>query len=143
MRLALEGRFAFIDAVVGRWRRHARQYSTSAVVEPPIRSLDYVDELGALAVSRGLANVPRAARPDAATIRARALIGEARLALIAREWGAARYAFLEVVRTAPTGPRMAIAAVGVTSSLAHRDIEWLFRAAGRLSWPGSLYTDAD
>jgi len=140
MRLALEGRFAFIDAVVGRWRRHARQYSTSAVDEPPMRSLDYVDELGALAASRGLAHV-HAARP--ATIRARALIGEARLALIAGEWGAARHAFLEVVRTAPTGPRMGIAAVGVTSSLAHRDIEWLFRAAGRLSWPGSLYTDAD
>ena len=142
MRLALEGRFAFSDAVVGRWRRHARQFSTSAVLEPPMRSLDYVDELAALAASRGLAHVPRAARPDAATIRARALIGEARLALIAGEWGAARHAFLEVLRTAPTGPRIAIAAVGVTSSLAHRDIEWLFRAAGRLSWPGSLYTDA-
>jgi len=140
MRLALEGRFAFIDAIVGRWRRHARQYSTSAVDEPPIRSLDYINELGALAASRGLAHVHAA---DAATIRARALIGEARLALIAGEWRAARHAFLEVLRTAPTGPRVAIAAVGVTSSLAHRDIEWLFRAAGRLSWPGSLYTDAD
>lgn len=141
LRLALEGRFAFSNAVVGRWRRHARQYSTSAVDEPPIRSLDYVDEVGTLAAERGLGDAPRAARPSAATIRARALISAARLALIAREWGAARQAFLEVVRTAPTGPRVAIAAVGVASSVAHRDIEWLFRAAGRLSWPASLYTD--
>jgi hypothetical protein len=48
---------------------------------------------------------------------------------------------VDVLRTAPTAPRVAIVGLGLASSLVHRDIEWLFRAGGWLSWPGSLYTD--
>lgn len=140
MRLALEGRFAFCESVVGRWRRHARQYSTSAVIEPPLTAIQYIETITTLAIERGLVTVPIPVRADAATTRARSLIGVARLALLARDGPGARRALLSVMDASPSLPRAAIVLVGVLASLAGRDIEWLFRASGRLSWPSSLYS---
>ena len=117
------------------------EYSSAIAIETPLTSAHYVEEIVNLAVGRGLLTGWTSRQVDAATMRARMLIQEARLALLAHERRAARGLFVEVARMSRTVPRVGIAILGILASLTGRDIEWLFRAAGRLSWPRSLYDD--
>jgi hypothetical protein len=61
-------------------------------------------------------------------------VGRARQALLAGDWEGAKSLWLALARTGSPAIR-AIAIIGVLSATTGTDVEWLFRRAGRFSWP--------
>lgn len=140
LRLALEGRFAHTPAVVGYWRRHLKQYTTSfasSLAPDPTGYLSTIAELGAKrdlkALDHGL--VERALRTDSRRRELRAATGAGRLLLLAGQWAEARHTFRRLSSEGEVPSTKVIGAAGWLSAVVHRDLEWLFRVTGRLSWP--------
>ena len=138
LRLALEGPFAFEHRVVGNWRRHPGQFTTSRAVGPQPDNRTFLHEVADEAARRGLL-------PDAEARSARIASGPERhsrwsqasalrLALLT---GSAREAWNAAGPLIRTGePKwMALAGIGLSSRLLGGDLEWIFRRTQRFSWP--------
>ena len=140
LRVALEGRFAHSTAVVGHWRRHPGQYTTEFAAAPAPDPTQYVAPIVELAQRRGLVAVDPAVintlrDDDGRRRRLRAIAGAGRLQLLAGEWGVARDTFRSLASEGVGRSGLVLGLAGWFASIAHRDLEWLFRSTGRLSWP--------
>ena len=142
LRLALEGRFGHTDQIVGNWRRHPAQFTTSQSSTNVDRRA-YVDAIVRRARDRGITAIDEGALralADELDVReaTRAATTTGRLQLVARDWHGARATFRRLARRRLGLKATLIGLVGVALSLVHADMEWLFRWTGRLSWPGRM-----
>ena len=140
LRLALEGRFAHCDELVGRWRRHPSQYTTVHAPTPALDPTPYIVSIYERAIANGVAAIDQDAlsafvRADAGRRVLRARTGAGRLQLLAGDWSDARRTFRGLLTRNRSPSSAAIGLLGWISASLHLDIEWLFRATGRLSWP--------
>lgn len=141
--LALEGSFAYHDAVVGSWRRHAAQWTTQTAMadSSALPEAAYVGLIGDRfreAASHGA--LP--ARPADELLRLhvdRAVTNRWRLALLAaRRHEVARMA-IELIRSGR--PRLISAAVlGLAMWGLGSDLEWVQRRRDRVAWPSRRHT---
>jgi len=141
LRLALEGRFAWCDSVMGIWRRHAGQYTTRRSVEvaPPDRR-PYLREIRNLAVDKDLdlvvASLDGLIATDAHRQTELFTLEAARLSLLARNRTDALRLFVRYAdRKRPS--TVAIAGLGALAASLGQDVEWFFRALDRFSWPST------
>jgi hypothetical protein len=130
IQLSLLGEFAYTPQVLGYRRRHVSS-STLQFLEPMSNSpRDFVLEMLGRA-DLGLSAAQREA--IARTWRPRSQTREfvaGRLCLLQRQWKQARSHFVQAL--GPADPRAAaVSAVGWLLSWAHRDLEGVFRMAGR------------
>lgn len=138
LRLALEGAFAFDHRVVGNWRRHAGQFTTSGAVGPQPDNRAFLQEIADEAVRRGL--LPRAEAPTARIASSPerhqrwSQASAFRLALLSGSFEQAWHAAKPLIRTG-TPKWMALAGVGLGSRMLGGDLEWIFRGTQRFSWP--------
>lgn len=138
LRLALEGRFAHCPFVVGRWRRHPAQYTTEFAGEVATDATAYVGQVIGLAASRGFSSSDRFLTGSQAARERRAFqaeVGAGRLQLLAGDWSAAGSTFKRLTSRSQRSSALIVGLLGWVSSWLHRDLEWLFRVSGRLSWP--------
>jgi glycosyltransferase involved in cell wall biosynthesis len=128
--LALLGRFAFVPRVMGFWRRHGGAVNSSLRLEAHLRedfrflrafALAHQDRLGLTA--NDLAAMDRAWERFWSPLWRR----QGRYFLLRREWEAARDRFRQALRSPDSVKGKLGSLVGVVASLAHRDIEWLWR----------------
>ena len=134
--LAMAGRFAYVDRTVAYWRRHSDSGSWSthlqamhAVVE---HSRTFVNEHGAglgIGVDRTLA----LERVWQRRLQ-RAAFNSGRYLLLQSRWREAREQFIRALGSSYP-PIAASGAVGYVASLAHRDLEGILAALGRVSFP--------
>lgn len=138
LRLALEGPFAFEHRIVGNWRRHAGQFTTSRAVGPQPDNRAFLQEIADEAAQRGILDEPqvRVARIASGPERHErwSQASAFRLALLGASLDDAWRAAQPLIRTGQ--PKwVALAATGLGSRLAGGDLEWIFRGTQRLSWP--------
>lgn len=137
LRLALEGRFDRRREVVGRWRRHASQWTTRTSAETDPDRTAYVDEVVREAARRGIAlSTPIGATMQADRVRLErwAHLNAFRRALLHSSLTEGARAARPLLATGRPA-WWAMAGLGVTSRLLGGDLEWLFRATNRFSWP--------
>ena len=135
--LAGVGLFAPASQVVGFWRRHAAQYTTRSLDSPSPDGKSYLAD--AVAAAAALPETSRQAFGDLVSADGRrqeeiARVGRARLALLSGDWPRANSLWAELARVGSPAVRV-IAIVGLVSAASRTDVEWLFRRAGRFSWP--------
>lgn len=138
LRLALEGPFAFEHRIVGNWRRHAGQFTTSRATGPQPDNRAFLQEIADEAAQRGILSEPeeRAGRIASGPDRhARWSHASAfRLALLDGSLGDAWRTAQPLLRTGH--PKwLALATIGLGSRLVDGDLEWVFRRTHRFSWP--------
>jgi len=133
LEVSLLGRFAFVDSVVARWRRHANAVSTRLHDNMYKRVRDYA--LGF--VERP--DVKRVVSPHARRavlhswrgLEARVAAYNGRVELLRGNWHESRAWFRAAMRT--TDPLVLGAAIsGVAASYLHVDLEAIVRATGRI-----------
>lgn len=138
LRLALEGPFAFEHRVVGNWRRHPGQFTTSRAVGPQPDNRAFLQEIADEAARRGMLAEPQARAARIASGPGRherwSQASAFRLALLSGSMHDAWRAARPLIATGE--PKwMALAATGLGSRLAGGDLEWIFRRTQRFSWP--------
>jgi hypothetical protein len=134
--LAGEGAFAYHSSIVGSWRRHPAQWTTSIVgagSEAPEAA--YVN----LVVERASGKTPGAPGlpPGRTLLRAhteRAMLNRWRLALLSAGPADVLRSFTQLMRSGH--PRlMGLALVGLALRCAGSDLEWLQVRRHRVAWP--------
>jgi len=145
MTLALKGTFHFTPHVTGYWRRHPGQQNSSRALESALRSdfrfvIDFLerhrDELPApMPTIDGL-------RRRWAMRWAGVRIAAGRHLLLRRQWTDARREFLRALDGPISPVRTVAACAGLACSYARRDLEWLYRGAGRGDWRAFYDTSA-
>lgn len=138
LRLALEGPFAFEHRIVGNWRRHAGQFTTSRATGPQPDNRAFLQEIADDAARRGILAEPEARSAWIASGPERherwSQASAFRLALLGGSLGDAWRTAQPLVRTRQ--PKwLALAAAGLGSRLVGGDLEWIFRRTQRFSWP--------
>lgn len=133
LRLALEGRFDRRPEVVGRWRRHASQWTTRTSADTDPDRTPYVAEVLREAVSRGIEIEPLM-RGDRVRLERWAHLNAFRQALLHSSLADGARAARPLLATGRPS-WWAMACLGVVSRLLGSDLEWLFRMTNRFSWP--------
>lgn len=138
--LALEGPFASDHAILGRWRRHPNQFTTSHAARDQPDNDRFLRHILDRAVERSLL-------PDGAGAYARlgssgtrrsvwAEIARFRLALLGGSMSAALWAAAPLLRRRSGWPKWAgLAIIGLAARTVGSDVEWIFRRTHRFSWP--------
>jgi glycosyltransferase involved in cell wall biosynthesis len=138
LRLALEGSFAFEHRIVGNWRRHAGQFTTSRAVGPQPDNRAFLQEVTDEAARRGLLSGASAQSARIASAPERherwSQASAFRLALLGGSLGDAWHAARPLLATGK--PKwIGLAGAGLGSRMLGGDLEWLFRRTQRFSWP--------
>jgi Glycosyl transferase family 2 len=138
LRLGTVGTFARSQQLVGHWRRHVGQVTTSNWFDTPPDRTAYMQTVAAEAPS-ALSPQMRAAlaasiRRDPSRQREEAAIAHGRFALVEGRWGQAARVFTQLLQTGELRTR-AVALLGLLSAAGKTDMEWLIRAMGRHSLP--------
>jgi hypothetical protein len=134
--LAGRGPFAYHSSIVGSWRRHPAQWTTSVVAagsEAP--EVAYVG-LAAVRLSGLMSGTPPLPTSNAAFARhsERAMLNRWRMALLSAGRSEVLRSFGSLMRS--RRPRlMALAIVGLTARAAGSDLEWLQIRRNRVAWP--------
>jgi len=140
LKLALEGQFKHTEALVGNWRRHSVQYTTSNAASLGPTATGYLLEIAEIAAEKRLTAVDRTrvnltVATDESRRHAHARLGAGRLQLLSGDWRAARRTFRGLIDSSPGRSALMIGLIGWAAAAARLDIEWVFRMTGRLSWP--------
>lgn len=130
LHLAMAGRFAFVPEIMGFWRRHAASVNSSLRLEEHLRE-DY-RYLRAFALAHretlGLSS-RELAEMDLTWNRFWSPLWrmQGRYFLLRRDWTGARNRFRRTLRSPDTLKGRVASLAGMLASLAHRDIEWIWR----------------
>ena len=132
--LAQRGTFRYHPEIVGFWRRHAAQYTTSSVQDGP-PDMSYVDRHRSYAGVGGLQPSSEVSRRSVE----RSALNRFRQALLA---GSGRSVVNQAIALLRSGrPRLAgIALLGFVSWLGGGDLEWLARRQRIVSWPSRRHS---
>jgi len=146
LRLALEGPFAFSPQVVGRWRRHTAQFTTTRATGPQLDNRGFRAEVLGEAEERGLVrpggSLGHMIQSGPVTNARWAQVSTFRLALLEGSVGAAVTAARPLIGSGRF-KWMVIAAVGIASRMVGADLEWTFRLTNRFSWPSRRHVRQD
>lgn len=140
LRLALRGQFAYCPEIVGNWRRHAGQFTTSTATHAPPDNSPFLRDVLEEAISTDLIADPGAVASRLDSLGARQAtwtdLARLRLALLTGSHADARAAARPLLQRRPGWPKWtALALAGLGLRIAGGDLEWLFRATNRFSWP--------
>jgi glycosyltransferase involved in cell wall biosynthesis len=134
LRLAQVGTFSYSETPVGRWRRHARQWTTAEATAAVLDRVTYLSEVGQALPDKGW-NV----RGERERLNQLRLLADLRLALLHGDRRRSQSAVRELLATRK--PQLvALALIGATQPLLGGDLEWIFRSSGRFSWPSRRHT---
>ncbi len=141
--LAMEGAFAYNDAVVGSWRRHSVQWTTRRVhsetpTAPEEVYLDavaerYRERVGKSALSRGQVESLRRRLAE------RTLLNRWRLALLTATPREIATMALDLVWTGRPR-RISMVLIGMALWAVGSDLEWIQRRRERVAWPSRRHT---
>ena len=143
LRLALEGPFAHSAEVVGNWRRHPGQFTTSRATGPQPDNRTFLEEVLAEAMRRRLVRLTGNLEDMVASGPSRharwAQAGNFRLALLNGNVREALTAARPLIRSGR--PKwIALGLAGVAVRLVGSDLEWAFRLTNRFSWPSRRHS---
>lgn len=136
MNLALQGKYHFIPKVTGYWRQHAAS-NTQTRNEDASNAILRQFALGFVKshkISLPLSLISRSTIEKSweylSQDNARYL---GRKLLLAKRWPAARGQFRKIIKSEKHFSKKIVAIAGYLSSWLHRDIEWIFSLAGRVT----------
>ncbi len=143
LRLAHRGTFAYRDEILGFWRRHPSQITTTTwLTGVPDRSAylqDVLQDAETLLNHVEMARLRDVVRNDARRQRDEAVLARARMALIDEDWRHGAALFLGAARHGEMRTQL-VSAAGLAASLVRRDIEPLLGAMGRHRLPPRVQT---
>ncbi len=138
LRLATAGKFARCPKTVGYRRTHARQWTTTSLLEPVVDQTAYIqaitDEARGRLAPDVLSSLQRTIerRPaDQGEVQA---VRQARLGLLEGRWSQAMGVWRRLLFAHRREVR-AIAVLGVIAAIVRTDVEWVFRFMGLQPWP--------
>lgn len=140
LKLALHGAFAWHDTIVGNWRRHPAQFTTTQATGPQPDTLPFLREMLERSVAAGVINDADAEAARLASSPGRRSgwtdVAELRLALLNGSVSEAAAAARPLFRPRAGWPKWAaLGVVGLGCRIFGSDLEWVFRATNRFSWP--------
>lgn len=143
LRLSLRGRFSYDPSVVGYWRRHPAQFTTSRATGAQPDNRAFLTQVMTEAASIGLLGdrLEVASRIADSPTR-HAAWANASLFRLALLHGTVRDGIRSARPLLATrSPKwVALASIGLASRLAGSDLEWVFRTTNRFSWPPRRHT---